>query len=244
MSKENKIVNFYEHKSVQKKMDKNDISGYLSDHIPLNSRIACVGASGSGKSNWLLNFLSVSTNSFSHIYVCYKSSEPLYEHLAEKVGDDNITFFTDLSLFPDCNDLPPGNKLIVFDDQVGENKKKQEVISQYSIRGRKKGCTMLILSQSWFGIPKLQRLQVTVLILLKVSSSKDLNMLLKDFSLGVSRDELLQMYKTSVEGGFGNFMKIDTNTNDRYKKFSKNWNQFFNIRSEFDSDSDSDEKIK
>ena len=51
MSKEKKIVNFYELKSVQKKMDKNDIKGYETHHIPLNSRIACIAASGSGKTN-------------------------------------------------------------------------------------------------------------------------------------------------------------------------------------------------
>ena len=237
-----KIVNFYENKSVQKKLDKNDICGYNEHFIKLNSRIACIAASGSGKTNWLLNFISLSTGSFSHIYVCYKSSEALYEFLTEKVGDENITFFTDLSLFPDCSDLPEGNKLIIFDDQVGENKKKQEVISQYSIRGRKKGCTMITLSQSWFGIPKLQRLQVTVLILLKCGSSKDLNMVLRDFSLGIEKSQLLEMYKTSVEEGFGHFLKINTTTNDRKKKFSKDWNEFYNVRGEFDSDSDDEKK--
>ena len=103
---------------------------------------------------------------------------------------------------------------------------------------------MIILSQSWFGIPKLQRLQITVLILLKVSSSKDLNLVLRDFSLGIDRDSLLQMYKTAVEDGFGNFLKLDTTTNDRKKRFSKNWDHFYNVRSEFDSSDSEDEKDK
>ena len=244
MTSKKGITNFYEHKSVQKKLDKNEIKGYEDHQISLNSRIACVASSGSGKTNWLLGFISLSTGSFSHIYVCYKASEPLYEFLAERVGDENITFFTDLSLMPTVNELAAGNKLVIFDDQVNESAKKQSIITDYTIRCRKFQCTLIILSQSYFGIPKIQRGQLSYLVLLKISSSKDLALILRDFSLGIDRDQLLEMYKIAVSDGFGHFLKINTKTGDRKKKFSKDWSEYYDVRGEFDSDSDDDDKKK
>ena len=67
-------------------------------------------------------------------------------------------------------------------------------------------------------------------------------MVLRDFSLGIEKSQLLEMYKTSVEEGFGHFLKIETTTNDRRKRFSKDWNHFFNVRGEFDSSDDEDDK--
>ena len=68
-------------------------------------------------------------------------------------------------------------------------------------------------------------------------------MVLRDFSLlGISRDDFLQMYKTAVADGFGHILKINTTTADRKKKFSKDWSEFCNVRSEFDSDSDDEKK--
>ena len=70
----------------------------------------------------------MSTGTFSHIYVCYKSrgDEPLYELLAEKVGDENITFFTDLSLFPDAVMCLKGTSLLFLTIKLEKIKKNKK----------------------------------------------------------------------------------------------------------------------
>ena len=166
-------------------------------------------------------------------FIVYKTSEPLYDFLSEKLKGKNITFYTKLSDLPPPNDI--GNKdkqqLIVFDDQV--NEKNQEIIKEYCIRGRKigKGITVCYLSQSFFKIPKIVRLQFSHLILLKLSSNRDLNLILSDYSLGLNRDELAMIYKDATRNKF-DFLKVAVDEPNNNKKFSHNWTDFYKIENE------------
>ena len=117
---------------------------------------------------------------------------------------------------------------MVFDDQV--NEKNQDIIKELMIRGRKigKGLTMCYLSQSFFKIPKIVRLQFSHLILLKLSSNRDLNLILSDYSLGVNREELANIYKDATRDKF-HFLKISIDEPDNNKKFSHNWTDFYSV---------------
>ena len=114
-----------------------------------------IAPSGTGKTQWLLNYISKSNDTFGHIIVVYKSSEPLYDFLRDKIGSKNVTFYTKLTDLPAPKDLAMGDKqvLLVFDDQILE--KDQSKIGEYFIRGCKLagGITMCYLSQSFFAIP-------------------------------------------------------------------------------------------
>jgi hypothetical protein len=182
----NEMTNFYEHKDIQKLLPKYHNPHFDQTQISIPARIGVIASSGGGKTQWLLNFIAKTNDTWGHIHIVYKTSEPLYEFLSEKLKGKNITFYTKLSDLPQPNDI--GNKdkqqLIVFDDQV--NEKNQEIIKEYCIRGRKigKGITVCYLSQSFFKIPKIVRLQFSHLILLKLSSNRDLNLILSDYSLG------------------------------------------------------------
>ena len=160
----------------------------------------------------------------------YKTSEPLYEFLTDKLKGKNITFYTKLADLPQPNEFPHKDKqqLVVFDDQV--NEKNQDIIKELMIRGRKigKGLTMCYLSQSFFKIPKIVRLQFSHLILLKLSSNRDLNLILSDYSLGVNREELANIYKDATRDKF-HFLKISIDEPDNNKKFSHNWTDFYSV---------------
>ena len=110
------------------------------------------------------------------------------------------------------------------------NEKNQDIIKELMIRGRKigKGLTMCYLSQSFFKIPKIVRLQFSHLILLKLSSNRDLNLILSDYSLGVNRDQLAMIYKDATESKF-HFLKIAVDEPDNNRKFSHNWTDFYCI---------------
>ena len=135
----NEMINFYEHRDVKKMAPKYFNPHFNETQISIPARIGVIAPSGTGKTQWLLNYIHKSQNTFGHIIIVYKASEPLYEFLRDKIGSKNITFYTKLTDLPNPVDLNMGNKqiLLVFDDQVAE--KNQNKIEEYFIRGRKIG---------------------------------------------------------------------------------------------------------
>ena len=186
--------------------------------------------------------LSRMNDTFGHIHVVYKASETLYEFLEKKIKGKNIAFYTSLGKLPQPNELGKKDQqqLIVFDDQIAESDKANQIVKEYMLRGRKigAGVSIIYLSQSYFKIPKFIRLQATHLILFKLSSSRDMQMIMSESSLGVDKKELQAIYKDATKTKF-NFLKVDLLTPEENKKFSHNFTGFYNIEGS-DSDSDSD----
>ena len=234
----NEMINFYEHPHIQKLLPKYHNPHFQDSQIKVPFRMGIIGSSGGGKTQMLLNLIAKMNDTFGHIHVVYKASEPLYEFLEKKIGAKFITFYTKLTDLPPITDFPHKDKqqLIVFDDQV--NEKNQEIIKEFYIRGRKvgQGLSLCYLSQSFFKIPKIVRQQFGYLILLKLSSIRDLNLILSDFSLGVDRKQLAAVYKDATSEQF-QFLKVDIDNPDNNKKFSRNFTDFYI----FDSDSDDSE---
>jgi hypothetical protein len=225
------MINFYDHKDLKKLLPPKQNPHFEQTKIGLPARIGVVAASGGGKSTWLLNFISKTNDTWGHIYICTKASEPIYEFLEKKVGSKNVTFCYKLSALPSLKDFPDPDKqsLVVFDDMCAD--KDQDLIAQFFIRGRKVtkfGLTMIYLSQSYFKIPKIVRLQLSYLIILKLSSDRDLNLILSENSLGLDKEELKQVYKDCTRKQF-DFLKIDINNGDDNKRFSHNWVDFFEV---------------
>ena len=118
-SKGDNIQNFYESKEIKKYITKYHNPKFADTQISVPARIGVIAASGGGKTQFLLNFISKSSDTFGKIIVVYKASEPLYEYLRDKIGSKNIDFYTSLSKLPAPNELNMGSKqiLLVFDDQ-------------------------------------------------------------------------------------------------------------------------------
>ena len=234
----NEMVNFYNHKKMKEFLTEYHNPHFASHQIKVPFRIGVIGSSGGGKSQWLLNLLSKMQDTFGHIYVCYRAAEPLYQFLEKSIGADKITFFTQLSKFPQINDMPKDKQILcVFDDVVNYSDKEQGIIKEYYVRGRKhgKGISMCYLSQSFFRIPKIIRLQCNYLILLKLGSKRDLNLILSDYGLGVDKNELMAIYKDATQIPF-DFLKISTDERDDSKRFSHNWTAYYDIGSESDEE--------
>jgi hypothetical protein len=66
------------------------------------------------------------------------------------------------------------NNLIVLDDLVNESEKAQKPICDYFIRCRKKNCSIIYISQSFYAVPKMIRDNISYLIIKQVSSMKNL----------------------------------------------------------------------
>jgi hypothetical protein len=95
-----------------------------------------------------------------------------------------------------------------MDDLVNESAKKQQPISEYYIRARKKGVSLVYISQSFYHIPKMIRNNVNYIILKQVASQKNLTMILKDFSLGITREQAMELYKDATKD-FTSFLLLD-----------------------------------
>ena len=238
----NELTNFYALPEVKKMLVHYHNPHFDETGIDLPCRIFVCGGSGTGKTSWLLNYLQRSNDTFGHIHVVYKASETLYEFLEKKIKSKNITFYTSLAKLPQPNDLgrKDQQQLIVFDDQIACSDLQHQIVKEYMLRGRKLGAgvSTIYLSQSYFKIPKFCRLQATHLILFKLSSSRDMNMILSECSLGVDKKELAGIYKDATKKKFS-FLKCDCLTADENKKFSHNFTDYYHINdSESDTDSD------
>ena len=125
--------------------------------------------------------------------------------------------------------------LLILDDIVVD--KKQEILENYFIRGRKigLGITIAYLSQSYYDIPKIIRKNMNYLIILKLSGERELSTILRNYSLGLEPKDLMAIYKDAVKVKF-NFLKVAVSAPDN-RKFSKNWTDFYKVS---DSDSEDD----
>ena len=223
----NQIINFYELDSVKKFVPKSINPNYDQHHISVPFRSVVIGSSGSGKTNFLLNLIKIMTGTFNHIYIYSQAREPLYDYLESKIPDSMLTIRYGLQ---HCREFKEddyyGQSLVVFDDQV--NEKDQKVIQELFIRGRKiaNGISLLYLTQSYFRVPKIIRGQCNYIFILKVSGNRDLKMILNEYALGATVEQLQQLYQYCCGTSEINaFMTIDLQTTQD-KTFRKNFNEF------------------
>lgn len=222
------IKNPYENPEVQKHMPKsrNPYQKYHGISVPF--RACLIGSSGSGKTATLMNIISVMPKTFNHIYIYTRAHEPLYDYLREQLDDTLLTISYDLN---DLREFPEekyyGQSLVVLDDMVNESQKSQQCIYELYIRGRKiaGGVSLLYLTQSYFKVPKIIRLQCQYIFILKVSGVRDLKMILSEYSLGASKEQLTKMYEYACNSGvFGHFLLIDLQA-DQSKTYRKNFDE-------------------
>ena len=172
------IKNYYE--VMNKKYHlKNHNPNYEIHHIKVPFRMLIVGNSGSMKTNTLLNLLNIMTGTFESIfYITKNKDEPLLNFLEDKLGNKGLKITEGLASVPDLDKIDKeSNTLIILDDLVNEPKKEQKIISDYYIRCRKRNCSIVYISQSFYEIPKMIRNNINYLIIKQVSSMKNLTMI-------------------------------------------------------------------
>ena len=201
---DNSVPNIYKH--IPKKFIKKYHNPHFEDHMLSHPfRMLMVGASGAGKTQLVVHILSKMRNTFANVYIYTKNKdEPIYQYLEEKIPS-GLVIKEGLDEVPTLTKTKDGivkgfekadeQSLVIFDDLVLE--KSQERIEQMFIRGRKiaGGISIMYLTQSYFKVPKTIRINCTYIILKKLASTRDLNMILSDYNLGVSKDTLLEIYK-------------------------------------------------
>ena len=171
---------------------------------------------------------SANNGSFSSIQIITKNAdEPLYRWIG-KVSDGQITIKEGLSNTPQLDKMDKElNHLVVWDDLVLS--KDLSMVETFYIRARKMNCSVIFISQSFFKIPKIIRNNCSYMVLLKLSGNREVNMILSEFGLGITKDELLDLYKYATAEKFSPLV-IDMEE-DASKRFRKGLLEILNIHS-------------
>jgi len=222
------IINWYE-KIPKKFLPKQHNPYYDIHHIKLPFRMLITGSSGSGKTQTLLSLLHNMPKTFEKIIITTKNKdEPLYNWLEDKFEKDPNFEMREIDKdgLPDLDKFDKEqNNLLVMDDLVGE--KNQKPMEQFFLRARKKGCSLVYITQSYYAVPRMIRSNLTYLIIKQVSSMKNLTMIMREYDLGIDRTQLIDMYKQATEQKAG-FLMIDLE-GDEGKKFRKDFDGYFDV---------------
>ena len=233
------IINFYELDAVKKYAKEYHNPTYDPILQPLkhpNLRMVICGASGSGKSNILLNILNLMENTFEKILIFTQDkNEQLYNYLEDNLSPDELEIHEGIETVMNYNfdNLPEKQHLIIFDDQCIESEKKQQQICELFIRGRKMakgaGCSLIYLTQSYFQCPPIVRKQMTSLILRKINGKRDARSILQECSIDATSEQLLHMYEAcSDPDQITDFLFIDFSAPDS-RRFRFRFGQILDI---------------
>jgi hypothetical protein len=210
--------------------------------MKLRERVLICGASGTGKTNCLIEYIDETCKpakgSYKHIYLCRTVEEPLYTNLMNKLKKKyKITIYNSVLEWPNCQEFPDNtddNYLFIFDDCVNDrDSAPQKKIKDYFIFGRKKGLMLMFLTQSYFQTNKTVRDQMNHIILLSIKSSQDLNRIIKEYETPkITNEQVNNMMDFCIKTPL-NFMKINTNHVPIEKKISLNFTDGFLDPKEF-----------
>lgn len=232
----NKIANLYE-ELPKHLIKKSHNPNFKYHHINIPFRMIIDGGSRSGKTAVVVELIKRRmAGTFEKIVICCKdlTADPLYIQLSEEyeankkdLPDDALEIYEGAENIPDISKYKDtGQIVIIFDDLVLENKKIQAKIEQYYIRGRKTGnlssgsISCIYLTQSWFLVPKVIRLNCNYIILKKLNEINDLSLILRQYGMG-NKENLIQMYEYATRNPYDFFM-IDLDA-PILKKYRKNY---------------------
>jgi len=222
-----KVINMYD-RIPKNLIDKAENPNFHLHNLVLPFRMVVCAPSGSGKTNFLVNLISLfcaGKGTFSDITIVTRNKdEPLYRWLTDL--HDGIRILEGLNNTPHLDKMDKDlNHLVVWDDLVLE--KDQTRISQYYIRARKLNCSVIYLSQSYFRIPKIIRSNCTYLVLLRLSGDREIKLILSESGIGVSKEELFRLYKQATSEKFSPFI-IDFEAENE-KKYRKGFKEILSV---------------
>ncbi len=223
------IKNLYE-KIPKELLDKVENPNFHLHQLKLPFRMCIVAPSGSGKTNFLVNLISIfsaNKGTFQSITIITKNKdEPLYRWITSK--SDQIIIKEGLSNTPPLDKFDKElNHLVVWDDLVLA--KDLSMVENYYIRARKLNVSVIFISQSFFKIPKIIRNNCSYMVLLKLSGNREVNMILSEFGLGITKEELLELYKYATAEKFSPLV-IDMEE-DATKRFRKGLLEILDLHS-------------
>lgn len=214
-----KIENLYE-RIPKDLLDKVENPNFNLHKLKLPFRMCIVAPSGSGKTNFLVNLLSIFSSgvgTFQSIHIITRNKdEPLYRWIGGM--SDQLVIKEGLSNTPPLDKFDKEfNHLVVWDDLVLS--KDLSMVENYYIRARKLNVSVIFISQSYFKIPKIIRNNCSYMVLLKLSGNREVNIILSEFGLGVTKEELIALYEYATNEKFSPLLiDLESDKENRFRK--------------------------
>lgn len=233
MSKKNKlneIINFYE--VIPKKyLTETDNPNFKLHGIKMPFRMCVVAPSGFGKTNFLLNLLRIfghGKGSFADIYIITSNKdEDLYNYLDGEFP--SIIIRDGIKNTPSLDDMDKKyNTLVIWDDLVLD-KKNANIYENYYMRARKKNCSVVFLSQSYFDISGFCRKNTNYMVLFDLGGSKrQQNAVLTEWGRDLDKDELTALYNDAISKEFRPLIIVGGKCN-RNERFRAGFEDYYNL---------------
>lgn len=230
-----KIINFYEH-IPKKYIEKVDNPNEKHHKMKIPFRMCIVAPSGTGKTNFLLNLLKVFSQdkgTFATIDIITRNKdEPLYNYLEGE--HPQIIINEGMTNTPKLDDMDKEvNHLVVWDDLVLS--KNLNNVEEYYMRARKKNCSVIFLSQSYYDIPKFIRKNSNYLVLLDLGGNKrEQTAILNEWSSDLDKDQLKAVYNDAVSVPLRPLI-ITGGKVKQNEKYRKGWTEFYDLNEFFNN---------
>lgn len=194
------------------------------------------GHSGSGKTNLLLNLI-YDLLYWDNLYVYAKDlDECLYLDLIENcekaasINDFDYEFKNDLAEATSIDDMDRQAKNLVIFDDFCTDLASMNKIKEYFIRGRKMNCTCIFISQDYFSVPKIIRLNCSYFCMFKSRDDREILDIYKTHSCGMTKQEFKNIFKEATSEKY-NFLCIDkTQPASSPRSLRKNFDFLFNFK--------------
>ena len=185
---------------------------YIPDHP---CRILIIGGSGSGKTN-LLNLIENHPD-IDKIYLYAKDPyESKYQYLINKREGVGINHFNDPKAFieysndmhdvyKNIDDYNPDKEnkiLVVFDDMIADmiyNKKLNSIVTELFIRGRKVDISLVFITQSYFKVPKVVRLNTSHFFIAKIPNKRELQQIAINHLSDINNKDFANIYRKILQ---------------------------------------------
>lgn len=205
-----------------------------------NMRVSIIGGSGTGKTSFLVQFVSKFMK-VEKLYVCAKHlDQPKLKWLNEFYTEveNNInnklrkqkknatfkiieTWTNDLNEMPSVDELDKTKKnVVIFDDMVMEPDRLNK-IPNYFVRGRHHGASVFYLSQSFFGIPRKIRLNTNYYAIFNLPSLTEITRIHREVAADLEKKEFLELFRIALEHPY-NFFFIATEEKKKMLRYRQN----------------------
>ena len=152
--------------------------------------------------------------------------EAKYQYLINKRESVGINHFNDPKAFieysndmhdvyKNIDDYNPDKEnkiLIVFDDMIADmihNKNLDSIVTELFIRGRKLNISLVFITQSYFKVPKVVRLNTTHFFIVKIRNKRGLQQIATNHSSDISTKDFINIYGECTFEPYS-FLVIDT----------------------------------
>ena len=164
--------------------------------------------------------------------------EAKYQYLINKIERVFINHFNDPKVFIEySNDmrdvyknvnyynLDKENKiLMVFDDMITDvinNKKLKSIVTELFIRERKLNISPVLITQSYFKVPKDVRLNTTHFFVAKIPSKRELRQITINHSSDISPKDFINIYRKCTVEPYSFFVNNTMLASDNPLRFRK-----------------------